>query len=980
MVPAPKQQAPEPKPAAAIKKLAAEENVVPAFKQQAPKPKPAAATKKQAAEEKVEVPAFKQQAPEPKPAAATKKQAAEEKKVVPANKQQTPTVQPAPASKKPALEADVKKPDVGTTKLDSKKSSHRDRSSRRSKSSHRKKASSEEHSSISDAISNISLTGNSGAPTGATEKPCQSIVTIGLAGNSGAPPGATEKPCQLMVKRAAEQAGGLTGTPGATGVPCQVAVKQSLDIGSSGTEPMESENAPDPSAMTLAEAPMEQDDQAGEEMIGLISLPAALKESTDPYFELTLNQLTFNCLKKACERLGVSQKPVLAEYIRRDVNRAVEFLEMLETGKRSARRIIGNYQQHLVVDTLRVYLNQQGRLRTRPSDWEDLWGPTAALTGYFEWQKKTLLENVKRKEAKLERARQQLLKNSVLSATGEPCKGAPHPEGAGVSMHAERRRKQRAKKAAKAAAAAAPFCPEDGDFTSTLQYKSLVVGVNHQEQKDERTVVWVGSPDHPHSSPPPARRVTVREEDPSISGLEVVSEYVMVEVEGSPPFTLSTHRGSPDRRKPGDGHGRRGRSPPQDGSRRRDVSDRRRGKSKRRTSSRRRDESYHRGTSPRRESSRRRHESQARQSRPPDDRVKVSRAPPSPPSRWKERASQAATSRRQRDDSRSARAPVKSRLGKRDPSPHRSSSTNKKPAAKRKPVRSPSPADHCDELPASPQIGFTLGDGDSSSDEDDAQPSQAHPPSQWQGPPLITAANTPTWPDITPEMLQVVDLARQGRGQEEIDEDVETGFTKDALRKLRGSQWLSGSLVSFYGTLVVKRNESAGPALPRVQLLTTYRTARMAHGRYEVGPWGPENIFEHDLVLCPFNVGPKGPRMVGDHWILMVIEIKSRTIHCYDSMSGVPPEPTRRPTRECFDALLNFVHDQHLKHKLPVREFACQDHRDIPFQVGTNDCGVFVCVFMEHLSRGAPLLFTQENIRYWRDRISYELVTKKVMD
>ena len=49
------------------------------------------------------------------------------------------------------------------------------------------------------------------------------------------------------------------------------------------------------------------------------------------------------------------------------------------------------------------------------------------------------------------------------------------------------------------------------------------------------------------------------------------------------------------------------------------------------------------------------------------------------------------------------------------------------------------------------------------------------------------------------------------------------------------------------------------------------------------------------------------------------------------------------------------------------------------FLIGT-DCGVFVCQFMEYLSRDAKLTFCQDDMPYFRKRMVYEIVTNQIMD
>jgi sentrin-specific protease 1 len=48
--------------------------------------------------------------------------------------------------------------------------------------------------------------------------------------------------------------------------------------------------------------------------------------------------------------------------------------------------------------------------------------------------------------------------------------------------------------------------------------------------------------------------------------------------------------------------------------------------------------------------------------------------------------------------------------------------------------------------------------------------------------------------------------------------------------------------------------------------------------------------------------------------------------------------------------------------------------RKVPQQNNSSDCGVFLCTFAEHAARGAPFAFTQNDMPYFRRRITYEIL------
>ena len=53
--------------------------------------------------------------------------------------------------------------------------------------------------------------------------------------------------------------------------------------------------------------------------------------------------------------------------------------------------------------------------------------------------------------------------------------------------------------------------------------------------------------------------------------------------------------------------------------------------------------------------------------------------------------------------------------------------------------------------------------------------------------------------------------------------------------------------------------------------------------------------------------------------------------------------------------------------------------KDIPEQQNGCDCGVFMSKYAEYKSRDANFTFTQQNMPYFRKRMIYEIVSKKLL-
>ena len=278
------------------------------------------------------------------------------------------------------------------------------------------------------------------------------------------------------------------------------------------------------------------------------------------------------------------------------------------------------------------------------------------------------------------------------------------------------------------------------------------------------------------------------------------------------------------------------------------------------------------------------------------------------------------------------------------------------------------------EFPPSPKLGDILGEEDAEMQEEAREPV----PAQWEGPPLITPANQPKWTEIPQDWKDLVYEKKKGKDEEIVVQLMEGGLSNKELRSLERSSLLQGPVIGSYAKLVVLRNEKTGPPLPKVHFINSFRTTGMMFGNLSAGPEGPKRVFDYEYVFCPFNVGPEGESP--DHWILLVIDVIGHKIHCFDSMDGLHPTIKRRSHAKCKQALLNYIQDQHFIFGIAIQEYVEVDHRDIPFQEGFTDCGVYVCMYMEHFARRAPFIFSQKDIPYWRERIGCELVAGRLLD
>ncbi|KAJ3052184.1 SUMO1 sentrin specific peptidase 1 [Rhizophlyctis rosea] len=135
--------------------------------------------------------------------------------------------------------------------------------------------------------------------------------------------------------------------------------------------------------------------------------------------------------------------------------------------------------------------------------------------------------------------------------------------------------------------------------------------------------------------------------------------------------------------------------------------------------------------------------------------------------------------------------------------------------------------------------------------------------------------------------------------------------------------------------------------------------------------------FELDYMVIPVNVA-------GVHWTCCVVDMKNKLIVYLDSMlvnnSG------------CVDRIEDYLKRlQQLKKDMPLEDWWVQFFpKDIPTQSNGYDCGVFVCTYMEYVTRGkvdfsrpdpgVGFDFSQREMKYLRKLICAEILEGKIFD
>ena len=122
--------------------------------------------------------------------------------------------------------------------------------------------------------------------------------------------------------------------------------------------------------------------------------------------------------------------------------------------------------------------------------------------------------------------------------------------------------------------------------------------------------------------------------------------------------------------------------------------------------------------------------------------------------------------------------------------------------------------------------------------------------------------------------------------------------------------------------------------------------------------WKTRTLLDNvDLLYLPLHI--PGMR----HWVLVVVNLKSRDIKTYDSLGTVNPKQVE-PIVTWLSGMKRFK-DVVFGTPVPVR---------CPRQTGDNDCGVHVIATVKDLLRGMPLKFTSLDMLILRRRIKANLL------
>nr|AAS93776.1 AT21482p [Drosophila melanogaster] len=183
------------------------------------------------------------------------------------------------------------------------------------------------------------------------------------------------------------------------------------------------------------------------------------------------------------------------------------------------------------------------------------------------------------------------------------------------------------------------------------------------------------------------------------------------------------------------------------------------------------------------------------------------------------------------------------------------------------------------------------------------------------------------------------------------------------IKILTSGGWLNDKIINFYMNLLVERSEKRPGTVPSVYAMSTFFVPRLLQSGFDgVKRWTRKvDLFSMDLILVPVH-------QMLVHWCLVIIDLPAKTMLYYNSRGRGDPNLMRALVK-----YLQMESEDKLGLCLDTSEFRIEDAQNVPQQDNMNDCGVFVCMFAEYLTRDAPITFSKKDMKYFRTKMVLEL-------
>lgn len=211
------------------------------------------------------------------------------------------------------------------------------------------------------------------------------------------------------------------------------------------------------------------------------------------------------------------------------------------------------------------------------------------------------------------------------------------------------------------------------------------------------------------------------------------------------------------------------------------------------------------------------------------------------------------------------------------------------------------------------------------------------------------------------------------------DGECKLTITYKSMSRLDKKGYLNNEVINSYMMLLNKRANNKNSNYYFFN--SFFRIALMGDNefnqsyKFEDHPYTPINVqgfigkkktlFNFDKVFIPSNVRK-------NHWTLTVIDLNEHQIEYFDSLNGDIAENFSKRLQEYIQ------HHATLCKRKCKKKWKIVHQKQIPQQANKYDCGVFLCKYADYLSDNLDLRFDQSDISYFRRRIAFEIINRKI--
>ncbi len=200
-------------------------------------------------------------------------------------------------------------------------------------------------------------------------------------------------------------------------------------------------------------------------------------------------------------------------------------------------------------------------------------------------------------------------------------------------------------------------------------------------------------------------------------------------------------------------------------------------------------------------------------------------------------------------------------------------------------------------------------------------------------------------------------------------------MTREKFSCLKPATWLNDEVINFYSKILEEYNSSQRNTQSKLHYLNTHFYGILTSNNYLNFPGADRHVKNIDVfnkakLFIPINIA-------NWHWVLVVVNLQEKYLSFYDSKYE-----KGRGSLFCANILRWIEHlAQKKKINFDITEWNIfEGAKGIPQQNNGYDCGVFIIMYMEFLSRDISLLELHcSDMENWRKKIALTILSGSLL-